>query len=50
MTIPQMKIAIRLSKDAGHSKLPVHISTLQQLLADAEKWRALPKEAQELLR
>lgn len=50
MTTHQLSIAIKLCKDAGHSKVPVNISTLQQLLADAEKWRKLPKEAREAWR
>ena len=42
MTITQLRDAIRLSKDLGHSKVPVPLSVLSKLIADAEKYRSMP--------
>lgn len=47
MTTNEIRAAIRLHKDAGHSKLPLPLHVIAKLIEDAERYRALPKIAKE---
>jgi hypothetical protein len=43
MTTHDLKSSIRIHKDAGHSKVPVQINVLEDLIRDAERWRNLER-------
>jgi hypothetical protein len=51
MTIEDMKTTVRTVKEIGHSsKVLLPISAVEKLIADAERYRALPKIARDAAR